>query len=114
MNMKEELEGIIPTKAAYLTLVMTFMLLPAGFYAPDFLQPLLLSGATAGEIVLVKLLLPTFIGLAGSLLSLIIVIRSLRAQAEAHKLALAALERKHREYVAILCKPKKVKTSKRI
>jgi hypothetical protein len=114
MNIKEELEGLIPTKAAYLTLIMTFMLLPLGFYAPDFLQPLVLSRATAGEIVLVKLLLPTLIGLVGSLLSLIIVIRFHRAQTEAHKLALAALERKHREYVAVLCKPKKVKTSKRI
>lgn len=80
MTLKDEVVGLLPTKAARLVALAMLSLATAASLAPHFLSPLL-PKTTEAEIVLAQILLPTLTLLLGSWVIFWIVIKELAAQA---------------------------------
>jgi hypothetical protein len=77
MSLPDEIAGLLPTKSARLAALATLTAAPPSFLLPHFVSPLL-PQSTQAEIVLAQILLPTLIGLVGSLTVLLLVLIHLR------------------------------------
>lgn len=81
MNLRNEIERLLPTKTAKWTASLTIPLLPPLFAAPHILSPLA-PAASEAEIILAQILLPTMIALIGTLVILSSVLHAYHTKSE--------------------------------
>ena len=91
MNLREELQFLLPTRATRWVVLLTSTLLPLAFAAPRFLQPLFAPKATEAEIVLLQILLPGAIAVFGTLFVLLLIIWNLRNEEKNRRIVLKEL-----------------------
>jgi hypothetical protein len=76
----EALQKLLPSQSARVSIVVTLTLLPLAFQAPQFLKPLLWPKATEQHLVVLQLVLAISVGLIGSLITLLFILRHKRLE----------------------------------
>ncbi len=80
MNLREEIESLLPTRLTRWLALLTAALLSPAFVAPRFLQPLIAPNATEAEIVLLQILVSGVVAVFGTFFVLLAILFHLRSE----------------------------------